>query len=1753
MADFSANDKFDPKKNFTQVKFGADAPLLETELNEMQKILSEARAGITRQAVHSGVLDHSTSFVNSHNISSIRGGIGASNQSSFNALFFGEFDSLVNGYKISTPMDLKVELSSPPTFGTREDLVFLEAWFEEIDATEDASIKDARIGVETSRRVKLNWRIRTVAGVDFNKWKEGFNVSHTDGYVNRFANNFAVPQGGNGATLDGSTFIANDYFFCSPYLENGTPGGIKRGLKNADAGIYIAGEGNQISKDLLKTADGYVYAIPLFRVKRRNSGGYRSDNLNGARDYYKQLVSLATGLTGSKTYNVGESFTFTVSDSHLSIFDTVKTGDKVSASATDLALVESFDKATKKITLKFTTLWIDATAEGFVIDIGSLSDRPDGLFSNIIDKDDIIDLRHKVSLTGVNYQQLLEENFDKLLRGELQTKEKPKMNKERFGLTPAPLGLVPQLLPTKVKGNDGVERDLLNLLGTVESSYRLNVATWTKLANNEYKIDSIYGDSGASWDLSSHVGKKIIVLVEAKQITGYTSSIFFSDVFNGRRGAISGAPWTNLTTDYQLYVMKVTLTDIIKWFRTDYSTQIRNLRIFEIDQATYDKIGVDPEFTGEKLAQKFPYVSSYPSVLENYFDPTKFPATSSLVSVKPIETGVNLKGTFYTRYPVNFPSGTVLCANWTTQIVSGVGNNSWLIEYSDATIAFSVGKGTPITASKDVVAVYVYASDATTSEVNYTNLELVKGDRPNLVYVPFGRWLVPTDYANGETLNRFSLQNSRQILSDAQTSETVTEIVEALKTPQKNITVTQATEGTWAVGDTIKIKSDVGVISGVIDADTALAKILLTQDITGGTTRTVSVDDVSKLAVNDTFQLYYNDNGMFTVYGVTCTITAVDSANKTITFNDPNGSGLYTNTQYYIFETTASTSVPIVKAILSANGTSTVIGSSFVTFTGLGTKEVIATIVAVTNLDVTKPLSFQYSVSYPSGKGIQQVPTEVLEAKVNGEKLVKATDNIIRIKANFNGKLAGNADLVPHVGKYSANTTLLAPSSQTTEFPQPWYTSCVSLDGGIFSNNQTSNGNIGQQLFSFDIIRAITDKFGEGVFTDCLTLADKVAKAKTIITKLTGNWFGYGSSVGGNKAVFTVYGNGAYYSPTTNHSNNTVTKLVKGPFTSADISIILQSDGFVHFLAHAEPSDGVILSVINTDYVELELELNVAETGYDVLVPENQFPVLVDHPSRFKEGENMLPPATSYSLSIGGVINSDYDFYTPITAQTFNSFTVKIPILSNAQYTLSLGELVDGDVFVYCFNGDNSIGPVSGVGMNPSTKDKFTFTTLPNTNILHLEFSTSTRTSGTSIFRKPMLTPGSQSRKFVPYIKRIKRERKLDFLGKVVGSTFENPHKALRSTNTGFGVPSTFSIEENQQAYSDMSKADGVLRTYSSSTSTLYVQQMYEFDLSNLGLSLSELKSALRKLTVKWTGYGSGDSAGVQTFGATMKAWRENLSNWVLPKTNTASTPSTVGLAFHSEYPIADIPLLVTKDQKVFILVHSTYPASATNLSEIVTDYISLEVELADYVDYVPANVVKVRKETKEVKLQYPAKSNRFGQVSDLELFYKYTPYQGIGKQTATSSPLLVPKSFLLTTLGTGRYRGRAPILDKIPLKSADLLYKLTDVLDSKQYYTEAVSMLVPTEGLAFDFYKNYGSGKIGDGFGIVIVAKKDTTAKNPLIIACGLYNINGEIQLRVATREWSKGNAGEFFDWDSNAIADHFKLEGIPLIKGVN
>ena len=124
-----------------------------------------------------------------------------------------------------------------------------------------------------------------------------------------------------------------------------------------DNGLFYSGDGSQAAATALNTVDGYVYAIPIAYAFRRNEGIF--DPLNGVNN----------GLLTS----------------HAGTNNAALSGNEVTA--------------------------IPAT----------LSDRPDGLFSDQIAAADILDLRRKVYPAGMDFTSELDNQFKLLLDNRMGT------------------------------------------------------------------------------------------------------------------------------------------------------------------------------------------------------------------------------------------------------------------------------------------------------------------------------------------------------------------------------------------------------------------------------------------------------------------------------------------------------------------------------------------------------------------------------------------------------------------------------------------------------------------------------------------------------------------------------------------------------------------------------------------------------------------------------------------------------------------------------------------------------------------------------------------------------------------------------------------------------------------------------------------------------------------------------------------------------------------------------------------------------------------------------------------------------------------------------------------------------------------------------------------------------------------------------------------------------------------------------------
>jgi len=183
-------------------------------------------------------------------------------------------DSSVNGGNFTQDGWLSIELATPPASGQRQDLLFLEVFrvivrpnsiinkpaidkiykygntqYRGTQLTDD--LLDPSVGLETTQRVQLQYKIRTVSGINFSTYPEGVDDPTTKA---------RGPNAGDTAYT---------------YTNQGS------GL--GDFGLYRAGNGDATSRSVLGTVDGYVYAIPILGIHRRNSTAYTAyTNPNGS-------------------------------------------------------------------------------------------------------------------------------------------------------------------------------------------------------------------------------------------------------------------------------------------------------------------------------------------------------------------------------------------------------------------------------------------------------------------------------------------------------------------------------------------------------------------------------------------------------------------------------------------------------------------------------------------------------------------------------------------------------------------------------------------------------------------------------------------------------------------------------------------------------------------------------------------------------------------------------------------------------------------------------------------------------------------------------------------------------------------------------------------------------------------------------------------------------------------------------------------------------------------------------------------------------------------------------------------------------------------------------------------------------------------------------------------------------------------------------------------------------------------------------
>ena len=304
---FDKYSNYDERTSFVAVQYGHDKPLLEVELNEMQQIQVDAKADVIRKSLPSGFTQLVDSDFKGENVIFAPTSNGLVQK---NKIAIAPFQCIINGYLLKCKGNysynkiddyILIDLGNTSTTSTRDSLVYLETWFESIPGDSEiykyGYIKgdtigtpalDDRVAEETSRRIVMYWDIRVKQECDFDNYPNGLGYRDVLHYSSVFAR--ANGQFGTKPNVNLAFCEATNELF---KYEN----------FNHDKNLYVGGRKDfEIESSTL--FGRYVFALPMFRVRRRNNQKYDFDNFNGAPSYNKMIVNNDSSENGDLKNNM---------------------------------------------------------------------------------------------------------------------------------------------------------------------------------------------------------------------------------------------------------------------------------------------------------------------------------------------------------------------------------------------------------------------------------------------------------------------------------------------------------------------------------------------------------------------------------------------------------------------------------------------------------------------------------------------------------------------------------------------------------------------------------------------------------------------------------------------------------------------------------------------------------------------------------------------------------------------------------------------------------------------------------------------------------------------------------------------------------------------------------------------------------------------------------------------------------------------------------------------------------------------------------------------------------------------------------------------------------------------------------------------------------------------------------------------------------------------------------------------------------
>lgn len=114
---------------------------------------------------------------------------------------------------------------------------------------------------------------------------------------------------------------------------------------------------------------------------------------------------------------------------------------------------------------------------------------------------------------------------------------------------------------------------------------------------------------------------------------------------------------------------------------------------------------------------------------------------------------------------------------------------------------------------------------------------------------------------------------------------------------------------------------------------------------------------------------------------------------------------------------------------------------------------------------------------------------------------------------NYVGKVTASVVENKNIAKFVKSGFIQKPTGTWTELNQSYYNLIMTDNNSPFDIYTNVSTMIGQMLYSFDVIDLLTKQYGEYIWKGKTSLADKIAIAKVLITKVQLNWKGFGYGV----------------------------------------------------------------------------------------------------------------------------------------------------------------------------------------------------------------------------------------------------------------------------------------------------------------------------------------------------------------------------------------------------------------------------------------------------------------------------------------------------------------------------------------------------------------------------------------------------------------------------------------------------------------